>query len=100
MKTARKLTALVLMMALLTSTIAALLASAKTFSDVPSNHWDCKVIDEISNDGTMIGTGIKAFSLETNLTKAEYTTVLNRIEDTKSNGSAFDAQLKDVDIDA
>lgn len=100
LKTPKKLAALVLMTALSASTVAAVPASAQTFSDVPSNHWAYQVINEISDQGLMVGTGTNVFSPGTNLTRAEYTTILYRLAETKSNGSLHDAQLNDVDADA
>lgn len=99
LKTPKKLAALVLMTALSASTVAAVPASAQTFSDVPSNHWAYQVINEISDQGIMVGTGTNVFSPGTNLTRAEYTAILYRIAETKSNGSLHDAQLNDVDAD-
>lgn len=100
MKTPKKLTAFVLMTALSASTVAAVPASAKTFSDVPSNHWAYTVIDEISNEGIMVGTGTNVFSPGTNLTRAEYTAILYRLANSKDNGSLHEAQLNDVESDA
>lgn len=99
MRTPKKLTALILMGALTASSIAAVPASAKTFSDVPSNHWAYKVIDEVSNEGIMIGTGTGIFSPNTQLTRAEYTAILYNFAPDKSNGIGYKYSLNDVNDD-
>lgn len=100
MRTPRKLTALVLMGALTASSVAAVPASAKTFSDVPSTHWAYTVIDEISNETIMVGVGDGLFSPETKLTRAEYTAILFNLAPDKANGHTYEAHLKDVEADA
>lgn len=85
--------------ALTASSIAAVPASAKTFSDVPSNHWAYKVIDEVSNEGIMIGTGTGIFSPNTQLTRAEYTAILYNFAPDKSNGIGYKYSLNDVNDD-
>lgn len=100
MRTPRKLTALVLMGALTASSVAAVPASAKTFSDVPSTHWAYTVIDEISNETIMVGVGDGLFSPETKLTRAEYTAILFNLAPDKANGHTYQAHLKDVEADA
>lgn len=99
MKTPKKLTALVLMGALTVSSVAAVPASAKTFNDVPSNHWAYTVIDEVSNKTIMIGTGTNAFSPNNTLTIAEYAAILINLASDKSNGR-FDVTYTDVDENA
>ena len=99
MKTPRKLTALVLMGALTASSLAAVPASAKTFSDVPSNHWAYTVIDEISTQNIMVGVGDGLFSPNTALTRAEYAAILCNLAPDKSNGR-FEANYDDVAADA
>lgn len=100
MRTPRKFTALVLMGALTASSVAAVPASAKTFSDVPSTHWAYTVIDEISNETIMVGVGDGLFSPETKLTRAEYTAILFNLAPDKANGHTYEAHLKDVEADA
>lgn len=99
MRTPRKLTALVLMGALTASSVAAIPASAKTFSDVPSNHWAYTVIDEISNETIMVGVGNGLFSPESKLTRAEYSAILSNLAPDKSNGR-FEVTYTDVPADA
>lgn len=99
MKTPKKLMALVLMGALTVSSVAAVPASAKTFNDVPSNHWAYIVINEMSNAGIMIGTGTGIFSPNSILTRAEYTTILLNLAPDKSNGDLYKYQLNDVKDD-
>ncbi len=99
MKTPKKLTALVLMGALTVSSIAAVPASAKTFNDVPSNHWAYAVIDEVSNKGVMVGTGTAVFSPNTQLTRAEYAAILANLATDKSNGR-YEVTYTDVDENA
>ena len=98
MRTPRKLTALVLVGALASSSIAAVPASAKTFSDVPSNHWAYTVIDEISNENIMVGVGDGLFSPNATLTRAEYAAILCNLAPDKSNGR-FEANFDDVTTD-
>lgn len=95
MRTPRKLTALILMGALAVSSVAVVPAQAKTFNDVPSNHWAYKVVDEVSNKGIMIGTGSGIFSPNTQLTRAEYCAVLYNIAPNKSSGT-FTTDYTDV----
>lgn len=76
MRTPKKLTALILTGALTASSIAAVPASAKTFTDVPSTHWAYTVIDEVSNKTIMIGTDSGIFSPNKVLTRAEYAACL------------------------
>lgn len=99
MRASKKLTALVLMGALTVSSVAAVPASAKTFNDVPSNHWAYTVIDEVSNKTIMIGTGTNAFSPNNTLTIAEYAAILINLASDKSNGR-FDVTYTDVDENA
>lgn len=99
MRTPRKLTALILMGALAVSSVAVVPAQAKTFNDVPSNHWAYKVVDEVSNRGIMIGTGTGVFSPNTQLTRAEYATVLANLATDKSNGR-FEITYTDVPSNA
>lgn len=99
MRTPRKLTALILMGALAVSSVAVVPAQAKTFNDVPSNHWAYKVVDEVSNKGIMIGTGTGVFSPNTQLTRAEYATVLANLATDKSNGR-FEITYTDVPSNA
>ena len=95
MRTPRKLTALILMGALAVSSVAVVPAQARTFNDVPSNHWAYKVVDEVSNRGIMIGTGSGIFSPNTQLTRAEYCAVLYNIAPNKSSGT-FTTDYTDV----
>lgn len=99
MRTPRKLTALVLMGALTASSVAAVPASAKTFSDVPSTHWAYTVIDEISNETIMVGVGDGLFSPESKLTRAEFSAILSNLAPDKSNGR-FEVTYTDVPADA
>lgn len=99
MRTPKKLTALILMGALTASSVAAVPAGAKTFSDVPSNHWAYAVIDEVSNASIMIGTGTAIFSPNSILTRAEYAAVLANLTTDKSFGR-FDVTYTDVPADA
>lgn len=99
MKTPKKLMALVLMGALTVSSVAAVPATAKTFNDVPSNHWAYIVINEMSNAGIMIGTGTGIFSPNSILTRAEYTAILLNLAPDKSNGDLYKYQLNDVKDD-
>ncbi|MDO4281314.1 MAG: S-layer homology domain-containing protein [Peptococcaceae bacterium] len=86
MTTPRKLAALVLAGALAASSIVPTAADAKTYSDVPSNHWAYKVIDQISNQKIMVGFSDTIFSPSTKLTRAEYTAILYNMTDDKSLG--------------
>lgn len=95
----KKLTALILMGALTASSIAAVPASAKTFSDVPSNHWAYTVIDEVSNENIMVGVGNGLFAPSMQLTRAQYTAILSNLAPDKSNGT-YEAHLTDVDAGA
>lgn len=99
MKTPKKLTALVLMGALTVSSVAAVPASAKTFHDVPSNHWAYTVVNEVSDAGIMIGTGTGVFSPNSILTRAEYTAILYNFAPDKSNGIGYKYSLNDVEDD-
>ena len=99
MRTPRKLTALILMGALAVSSVAVVPAQARTFNDVPSNHWAYKVVDEVSNRGIMIGTGSGIFSPNTQLTRAEYCAVLANLATDKSNGR-FEITYTDVPSNA
>lgn len=99
MKTPKKLTALVLMGALTVSSVAAAPASAKTFHDVPSNHWAYAVVNEVSDAGIMIGTGTGVFSPNSILTRAEYTAILYNFAPDKSNGIGYKYSLNDVKDD-
>lgn len=95
----KKLTALILMGALTASSIAIVPASAKTFSDVPSNHWAYTVIDEVSNENIMVGVGNGLFAPSMQLTRAQYTAILSNLAPDKSNGT-YEAHLTDVDAGA
>lgn len=99
MRSPRKLTALVLMGALTATSVAAVPASAKTFSDVPSNHWAYTVIDEVSNENIMVGVGNGLFAPSMQLTRAQYTAILSNLAPDKSNGT-YEAHLTDVDAGA
>lgn len=99
MKTPRKLTALVLMGAMTASSVAAVPASAKTFSDVSAGHWAREVVDIVSNRGIMVGMAADAFSPNTQLTRAQYTAILCNLAPDKSNGS-YEAHLTDVNAGA
>lgn len=85
--------------ALTASSIAAVPASAKTFSDVPSNHWAYTVIDEVSNENIMVGVGNGLFAPSMQLTRAQYTAILSNLAPDKSNGT-YEAHLTDVDAGA
>ena len=100
MKTPQKLTALVLAGVLASSSIAAVPASAKTFTDVPVNHWAYQVVDKISNKGIMVGVGNDLFSPNSTLTRAEYTAILCNLSPDKSNGLNYAAHLNDVPANA
>lgn len=100
MKTPQKLTALVLAGVLASSSITAVPASAKTFTDVPSNHWAYQVVDKISNKGIMVGVGSDLFSPNSTLTRAEYTAILCNLSPDKSNGLNYAAHLNDVPANA
>lgn len=100
MKTPQKLTALVLAGVLASSSIAAVPASAKTFTDVPSNHWAYQVVDKISNEGIMVGVGNDLFAPNSTLTRAEYTAILCNLSPDKSNGLNYAAHLNDVPANA
>ncbi len=99
MRASKKLTALVLMGALTVSSMAAVPASAKTFHDVPSNHWAYDVVNEVSDAGIMIGTGTGVFSPNSILTRAEYTAILYNFAPDKSNGIGYKYSLNDVKDD-
>lgn len=99
MRTSKKVTAMVLVGALAVSSVAVVPAQAKVFNDVPSTHWAYKVVDEVSNKGIMIGTGSGIFSPNTQLTRAEYATVLANLATDKSNGR-FEAAYTDVPANA
>lgn len=99
MRASKKLTALVLMGALTVSSMAAVPASAKTFHDVPSNHWAYAVVNEVSDAGIMIGTGTGVFSPNSILTRAEYTAVLANLATDKSNGQ-YDVTYTDIPSNA
>ena len=99
MRASKKITALVLMGALTVSSVAAVPASAKTFYDVPSNHWAYAVVNEVSDAGIMIGTGTSIFSPNSILTRAEYTAILLNLAPDKSNGDLYKYQLNDVKDD-
>ena len=99
MRTPRKLTALILMGALAVSSVAVVPAQAKVFNDMPSTHWAYKVVDEVSDKGIMIGTGSGIFSPNTQLTRAEYATVLANLATDKSNGR-FEITYTDVPSNA
>lgn len=58
------------------------IASAQTFSDVPSNHWAYTAIDYVSTNGYMIGTGGNNFSPNMVVTKAQIVTTLFRVAET------------------
>ncbi|MDO5037378.1 MAG: S-layer homology domain-containing protein [Tissierellia bacterium] len=66
------------------------LVQAKTFSDVPPNHWAYGVIDEISNVGLMQGIGQNKFSPNTQTTYAEFFTMLYNIAPAKYKRSYSD----------
>ena len=100
MRTSKSLTAMVLVGALAVSSVAVVPAQAKTFNDVPSNHWTYKVVDEVSNRGIMIGTGSGIFSPNTQLTRAEYAAILANIAADKSNGQYGVPHYTDVPDDA
>ncbi len=55
------------------------LASALTFSDVPSSHWAYTSIDYMSENGYMLGTGGGRFEPDATLTRAQVITVLYRV---------------------
>lgn len=99
MRASKKLTALVLMGALTVSSVAAVPASAKTFLDVPSNHWAYTVVNEVSDAGIMIGTSTGVFSPNSILTRAEYTAVLANLATDKSNGQ-YDVTYTDIPSNA
>ncbi len=99
MRASKKITALVLMGALTVSSVAAVPASAKTFHDVPSNHWAYAVVNEVSDAGIMIGTGTGVFSSNSILTRAEYTAILYNFAPDKSNGIGYKYSLNDVKDD-
>lgn len=99
MRASKKLTALVLMGALTVSSVAAVPASAKTFHDVPSNHWAYAVVNEVSDACIMIGTGTGVFSPNSILTRAEYTAILYNFAPDKSNGIGYKYSLNDVKDD-
>lgn len=99
MRASKKLTALVLMGALTVSSVVAVPASAKTFHDVPSNHWAYTVVNEVSDAGIMIGTGMGVFSPNSILTRAEYTAILYNFAPDKSNGIGYKYSLNDVKDD-
>ena len=99
MRASKKLTALVLMGALTVSSVVAVPASAKTFHDVPSNHWAYTVVNEVSDAGIMIGTGTGVFSPNSILTRAEYAAILANLATDKSNGK-YDVTYTDIPSNA
>lgn len=79
MKTSKQLTAMVIAGVIGISALAPSAASAKTFSDVSSDHWAYTVIDNVSNAGLMIGQGSGKFVPDQALTQAEFLAVLYNI---------------------
>lgn len=99
MKTPKKLTALVLAGAVASSSLLAVPASAKTFTDVPVNHWAYDVINEVSDKHIMVGVGENIFSPSSTLTRAEYTAILANLSPDLDNGS-FSGHYTDVPANA
>lgn len=64
------------MMAVLGATPAA--AAGHPFRDVSDSHWANEAVSYVYNQGLMNGTGTQAFSLNGNLTRAMFVTILGR----------------------
>ena len=100
----KKLTALVLAGTIMTTAWPSSPALAQTFSDVPSNHWAYKVIDEVSNDGIMAGLGNNIFAPDKTLSRAEFAALLYKMTPNKSSSNDSEhvdgILLNDVDSGA
>lgn len=96
MQSPKRLTAFVLMTALGTSMMATP-AEAKTFPDVPKDHWAYEVVDQVSDDGIMIGYGGTGyFGPSNNLLRAELAGVLQRLSNDKTSGTKDTTGLPDM----
>lgn len=72
-----RILAFVLVISIMTSLGA--LASAATFSDVPSSHWAYSAIKYVSTNKYMVGTGNNLFSPNGTLTKGQIIATLYRV---------------------
>lgn len=104
MKSIKKLASAMIILTL-SATAVAFPAEAKTFSDVPQNHWAYSVIDEASDDGIMNGKAAGVFAPNATLTRAEYATMLYNLAPESDvmklvHGSTADNGLYDVDGNA
>lgn len=53
--------------------------SSKSFSDVKANHWAKENIDKVSSAGFMVGTTSGKFNPDKAMTRAEVTSVINKL---------------------
>ncbi len=67
-----------------------------TFADVPENHWARQYIEELAEKGILNGRGDN-FAPEDKITRAEFVTILSRIENEDVSGKvAFEDVREDV----